>query len=76
LSQSSTPLSSGSLNGQTLQVDLIEPGNDLPAAIVIRWPQKATVASPASFDQTIAAAMKILASASVELAGLRVRKKL
>jgi hypothetical protein len=27
-----TPLSSGSLNGQTLTIELVEPGNDLPNA--------------------------------------------
>jgi hypothetical protein len=32
LSQSSTPLSSGLINGQTLKIELVEPGNDLPNA--------------------------------------------
>jgi hypothetical protein len=53
-----TPLSSGSLNGQTLKIELVEPGNDLPNAVAIRWPAKPTIASPASFDQAVTAAMK------------------
>jgi hypothetical protein len=75
LSHQTTPLSAGNLNGQTLKIELVEPGNDLPNA-VIRWPGKPTITSPASFDQVVAAAMKILANASVELAALRVWKKL
>ena len=71
-----TPLSSGSLNGQTLTIELVEPGNDLPNAVAIRWPQKPTVTSPAAFDQAVAAAMKILSNAVIELAALKVWKKL
>ena len=80
MSQSShhqnTPLSAGSLNGQTLTIELVERGNDLPNAVVVKWPQKPTITSPASFDQAVTAAMKILANASVELAALKVWKKL
>jgi hypothetical protein len=71
-----TPLSSGSLNGQTLKIELVEPGNDLPNAVAIRWPAKPTIASPAAFDKVVADAMKILSNAVVELAALRVWKKL
>ena len=71
-----TPLSSGSLNGQTLTIELVEPGNDLANAVVVKWPVKPTISSPAAFDKVVAAAMKILANASVELAALRVWKNL
>jgi hypothetical protein len=71
-----TPLAHGSLNGQTLKIDLVEPGNHLPNAVVIRWPQKSTIASPATFDQVVADAMKILSNAVIELAALRVWKRL
>jgi hypothetical protein len=71
-----TPLSSGTLNGQTLKIELVEPGNDLPNAVVVKWPAKPTVASPATFDQVVANTMKILSNAVVELAALRVSKKL
>jgi hypothetical protein len=71
-----TPLSSGSLNGQTLTIELIEPGKDLPNAVVIHWPAKPTITSPATFDQLVAAAMKVLSNAVVELAAIRVWKRL
>jgi hypothetical protein len=76
LSHQITPLSSGSLNGQTLTIELVEPGNDLPNAVVVKWPAKPTIASPAAFDKVVADAMKILSNAVVELAALRVWKKL
>jgi hypothetical protein len=71
-----TPLSHGSLNGQTLKIELVEPDNDLPNAVVIKWPAKPTITSPATFDKVVADAMKILSNAVVELAALRVWKKL
>ena len=77
MSQSSiTPLSSGSLNGQTLTIELVEPGNDLPNAVVVKWPAKPTIASPAAFDKVVADAMKVLSNAVVELAAIRVWKRL
>ena len=71
-----TPLSSGSLNGQTLTIELVEPGNDLPNAVVVKWPAKPTIASPTAFDKVVADAMKVLSNAVVELAAIRVWKKL
>jgi hypothetical protein len=55
---------------------LIEPGNDSPNAVVIRWPAKPTITSPATFDKVVADAMKVLSNAVVELAALRVWRKL
>jgi hypothetical protein len=46
-----TPLASGSLNGQPLTIELVESGNDLPNAVVVKWPQKPTITSPATLDQ-------------------------
>ena len=71
-----TPLASGHLNGQTLKIELVEPGNDLPNAVVVKWPQKLTISSPAAFDKVVAAAMKVLSNAVVELAAIRVWKRL
>ena len=71
-----TPLSSGSLNGQTLTIELVEPDNDLPNAVVVKWPAKPTITSPATFDKVVADAMKVLSNAVVELAAIRVRKRL
>jgi hypothetical protein len=55
---------------------LVEPGNDLPNAVVVKWPAKPTIASPATFDKAVADTMKILSNAVVELAALRVWRKL
>ena len=71
-----TPLSSGTLNGQTITIDLVEPGNHQPPVIVVKCPQKPSVCPPASFDQLVASAMRVLSNAVVELAALKVRKRL
>jgi hypothetical protein len=80
VSQSSiTPLSSGTLNGHDqLIVELVESGDrDLhPPAVAVRWPSKATLTTPAAFDQVAANVMRLLANASTTLAGLKVWKKL
>jgi hypothetical protein len=62
-------------NHDKLTIELIEPP-DLPAVIRIRWPDKPSMCPPAQFDQAVAAAMRILSNAVVELAALKVRKKL
>ena len=71
-----TPLSSGNLNGQTLTIELVEPGNDLPNAVVVKWPVKPTISSPAAFDKLVADTMRVLSNAVVELAAIRVWKRL
>jgi hypothetical protein len=71
-----TPLSSGTLNGQAFTIELVEPGNQLPPVIVVKWPQKASVCPPATFDQLVASAMRTLSNAVVELAAVRVWKKI
>jgi hypothetical protein len=43
---------------------------------VIRWPGKPTIASPATFDKVASDTMRVLSNAVVELAALRVWKKL
>ena len=71
-----TELSAGSLNGSDrLRVQLIEPTNQ-PPIIAIDWPPKPTVCTPAQFDQVVAAAMRLLSAAVIELAALRTRKRL
>jgi hypothetical protein len=76
LPNQTTHLAAGSLNGQTLKIELVEPGNDLPNAVVVKWPAKPTITSPATFDKAVADTMKILSNAVVELAALRVWRKL
>jgi hypothetical protein len=44
--------------------------------IAIRWPSKATVTTPAAYDQVAANVMRLLANASTTLAGIKVWKKL
>jgi hypothetical protein len=74
-----TPLASGTLNGHDqLIVELVE-SEDVakhPPVIAIRWPSKATVTTPAAYDQAAANVMRLLANASTTLAGLKVWKKL
>jgi hypothetical protein len=71
-----TDLSSGNLNGSDrLTVELIEPIGK-PPIIAIIWPPKPTVCTPAQFDQVVATAMRLLSSAVVELAAIRVHRKL
>ena len=41
-----TPLSSGTLHGQTITIELVEPGNHQPPVIVVKWPPKAACARP------------------------------
>jgi hypothetical protein len=71
-----TQLARGPVNGaDEIIVELAE-SPDLPPIIRIRWPSKATLCPPRQFDQTVAAAMRILSNAVVELAALRVWKEL
>jgi hypothetical protein len=71
-----TELAAGQItNDDKLTIELVEPP-ELPAMIKIRWPDKPSLCPPAQFDQAVAAAMRILSNAVVELAALRVRKKL
>ena len=67
---------SGTINGQDeLKIELVEAAK-FPAAVVISWPTKPTTVPPANFDKAVAAAMRILSNAVVELAAFRVWKKL
>jgi hypothetical protein len=79
VSQSSTPLASGTLNGHDqLIVELVESEDAAkhPPLIAIRWPTKATVTTPAAYDQMAANAMRLLAAASTAIAQLKARRQL
>ena len=79
MSNQTTHLASGMLNGHDqLIVELVESANpDLhPPMIAIRWPSKASVTTPAAYDQVAANIMRLLANASTTLAGIKVWKKL
>jgi hypothetical protein len=47
-----------------------------PPRIRIIWPGRTTITTPAKFDQAVANAMKVLSNAVVELAALRVHRRL
>ena len=71
-----TQLASGLINGQDrLTIELVEP-TDLPSAILLRWPQKPSITTPDAYSNVAAACMQVLSAAVVELAALRVRKRL
>jgi hypothetical protein len=79
VSNQTTRLASGTLNGHDqLIVELVESADPaaLPPVIAIGWPSKATVTTPAAYDQIAANVMRLLANASTTLAGLKVLKKL
>jgi hypothetical protein len=69
-------LSAGAINGSDrIDVELIEPP-DTPPIVAINWPAKPTVCTPAKYAEVAAAAMKVLSNAVVELAAIRVWKRL
>ena len=53
-----------------LVIELVQPA-DTPAAILIKWPQQPTVTDPAKLTATIAAIVRVLGSAQIELAARR-----
>jgi len=71
-----TELATGQItNHDKLTIELIEPP-ELPAIIRIHWPDKPSMCPPAQFDRAVANAMRVLSNAVVELAALRVWKRL
>jgi hypothetical protein len=71
-----TQLAHGKItNADTLTIELIQPP-DMPPIIRIRWPNKASLCPPGQFDAAVAAAIRVLSNAVVELAAIRVYKKL
>jgi hypothetical protein len=53
-----------------LTIELIQ-RPDKPSAIVIKWPPQPTVTDPAKLTATIAAIVRVLGTAQIELAALR-----
>jgi hypothetical protein len=50
-----------------LEIELVQ-GLDTPAAILIKWPPQPTVTDPAKLTATIAAIVRVLGMAQIELA--------
>jgi hypothetical protein len=53
-----------------LAIELVQPP-DTPPAILIKWPPKPTVTDPAKLTATIAAIVRVLGTAQIELAARR-----
>jgi hypothetical protein len=71
-----TPIASGKItNNDHLTIELLEP-RDMPPIIRFRWPDKPSLCPPTQLDAAVAAAMKVLSNAVVELAALRVYRRL
>jgi hypothetical protein len=71
-----TPLASGKItNNDHLTIELLEPP-DMSPIIRFRWPDKPSLCPATQLDSVVAATMRILANSVVELAALKVRKRL
>lgn len=71
-----TQLSSGLINGHDrLTVDLVQ-SPDMPAAILLRWPQKPSITTPDAYSNVAAVCMQVLSAAVIELAAIRTRRRL
>jgi hypothetical protein len=57
-----------------LEIELVQ-GLDTPAAILIKWPPQPTVTDPAKLTATIAAIVRVLGMAQIELAARRAAGK-
>jgi hypothetical protein len=68
-------LAVGAVNhSDQLAVELVQPP-DTPAAILIKWPPQPTVTDPAKLTATIAAIVRVLGTAQIELAARRAAGK-
>ena len=66
-----TTLASGQLNkSDQLEVELHRPA-DLPAFVLVKWPDAPSVASPDNFDNLVAAVYRVLADARTSLSRRR-----
>jgi hypothetical protein len=64
-------LAAGSVTrSDRLVVELVQPP-DTPAAILIKWPSQPTVTDPAKLTATVAAIVRVLGMAQIELAARR-----
>ena len=71
-----TQLSSGLINGHDrLTVELVQPP-EMPAAILLRWPQKPSITTTDAYSNVAAACMQVLSAAVIELAAIRTRRRL
>ena len=72
----STILSTGTINGaDSLTIELVQPDGH-PAVVRITWPLQPTVVRPDTFPACAAKTMRVVARASVELAGIKAERRL
>jgi hypothetical protein len=72
-----TPLASGAINqsGDTISVELVEPA-DAPPAVLIHWPAAPTITTAARYNEVASTVMRMLATASTELARINASRRL
>jgi hypothetical protein len=71
-----TDLASGQLTASdSITVELVE-ADESPAAIIVRWPLKASVIHPHRFPDTAAVVVRLFAEAHTALARIKAKRKL
>jgi hypothetical protein len=71
-----TPLATGLINGaDMITIALVSPA-DMPATIRIIWPDHPTVVQPARYNEVASTVMRMLATASAELARIKASRRL
>jgi hypothetical protein len=69
------PLAFGQITPHhTITIELVQPAGE-PGAVFIRWPDEPTRVSPHKLSEAMAAACRILANGSTELARLKAGQK-
>jgi hypothetical protein len=59
----------------TIGIELVEP-DGMPAIVEINWPMQSTVCEHSRFPEVAAAATKLFANAAMQLAAIKVKRKL
>jgi hypothetical protein len=71
-----TELASSQINASdTLAIELVE-ADETPAAVIIKWPLKATVVHPRRFPDTAATIARLFAEAATMLARIKANRRL
>jgi hypothetical protein len=58
-----------------LTIELIE-ADDMPAVVIVSWPQQPTVLHPQRFPETAAMIARLFATAITELASIKYKRRL
>jgi hypothetical protein len=58
-----------------IAIELVE-ADETPAAIIVRWPAKPSVLHPQRFPDTAGTVARAFASAGIELAAIKARRRL